>query len=92
MSDIKLDLSNLSDSFKEKAVACETAEAFIKLAASEGIELTDEQVAAISGGALWDEWLGHAVCKSCGSPSVHSTYAGGAAIHTCAACGFIWSD
>ena len=43
----------LSDDMKEKVTSCKTAEELIELAKSEGIELTDEQLDAISGGYDW---------------------------------------
>ena len=43
----------LSDDLKEKVTACKTSEELMNLAKSEGIELTDEQMDAISGGSTW---------------------------------------
>ena len=43
----------LSDELKAKITTCKTADELIELAKSEGIELTDEQLDAISGGYLW---------------------------------------
>ena len=45
---------NLSDELKEKAKACKTADEFVALADSEGVDLTDEQMEAISGGGGWE--------------------------------------
>ena len=44
----------LSDDLKKKAKACKTAEELMRLAKAEGIELTDEQMDAISGGVDWN--------------------------------------
>ena len=44
---------SLSDDLKAKATECKTAEELITLAKTEGIELTDEQLDAISGGYNW---------------------------------------
>ena len=43
----------LSDEMKEKVKSCKTADDLITLAKTEGIELTDEQLDAISGGSVW---------------------------------------
>ena len=44
---------SLSDDLKAKAANCKTGEELVALAQSEGIELTDEQLDAISGGFEW---------------------------------------
>ena len=52
---------DLSPELQEKAAACKTAEEIFALAKSEGIELSDEQLEAVSGGALFSNfvcWLG----------------------------------
>ena len=43
----------LSDDLKAKVVTCKTGEELVALAESEGIELTDEQLDALSGGSDW---------------------------------------
>ena len=43
----------LSDEMKKKVANCKTADDLITLAKTEGIELTDEQLDAISGGFDW---------------------------------------
>ena len=43
----------LSDEMKAKVANCKSAEELMELAKTEGIELTDEQMDAISGGATW---------------------------------------
>ena len=48
----------LSDEMKAKVKECRTSEELIALAKTEGIELTDEQLDAISGGSY--NW----VCSS----------------------------
>ena len=45
--------NGLSDDLKKKAMECRTAEELMSLAKTEGIELTDEQLDAISGGFEW---------------------------------------
>ena len=46
----------LSDEMKKKVTECRTAEELITLAKTEGIELTDEQLDAISGGSDDSDW------------------------------------
>ncbi len=48
-----MDLNNLSDEVKAKALECKTAEELLALAADEGVELSDDQLQAISGGMDW---------------------------------------
>ena len=64
-----MDFENLSPELKEKAIACKTSEELLELAKSEGIELNDEQIAAISGGQSWhcDTYVYHE-CKDDYSP------------------------
>ena len=45
-----MNLEDLSLELREKMSACETPDQLIKLAEDESIELTDEQIAEISGG------------------------------------------
>ena len=51
--DYKKMYDGLSDDLKKKVTECKTAEELMELAKSEGIELTDEQLDAISGGYNW---------------------------------------
>ena len=44
---------SLSEDLKTKAANCKTGEELVALAQSEGIELTDDQLDAISGGSDW---------------------------------------
>ena len=46
---------NLTDELKTKAKQCKNPEELLKLAGAEGIDLTDEQMDAISGGWNKDE-------------------------------------
>ena len=43
----------LSDDLKAKVATCKTGAELVSLAEKEGIELTDEQLDAISGGFDW---------------------------------------
>lgn len=58
----------LSEDLKAKVTSCKSAEEIFELAKTEGIELTDEQMDAISGGSKWGGWA----CSenSCGEDSV----------------------
>ena len=49
-----MDLEDLSPELQEKARTCKTAEDVLALAAQEGYELSDEQLAAVTGGMTWD--------------------------------------
>lgn len=48
-----MDFSNLSDELKEKASKCTSTEELLELARNEGVELSDEQLEAVSGGVDW---------------------------------------
>lgn len=45
--------SDLTDAQKAKARACKTSDDLVVLAKSEGVELTDDQLEAIAGGAWY---------------------------------------
>ena len=45
----------LSDDLKTKVANCKTGAELVSLAEREGIELTDEQLDAISGGSIWSD-------------------------------------
>ena len=44
---------DLTPEQQEKAKACKTPEELVALAKEEGVELTDEQIEAMSGGYVW---------------------------------------
>ena len=44
----------LSPELKAKVAECKSAEELAKLAKAEGVELTDEQLEALSGGSDWN--------------------------------------
>ena len=56
MEDYKKMFDGLSDEMKAKVTECKTADDLITIAKAEGIELTDEQLDAISGGINWVDW------------------------------------
>ena len=50
-----MDFNTIPDELKEKARTCKTADELVALAGAEGVELSDEQLEAVSGGLEWDE-------------------------------------
>ena len=48
-----MDKDDLSPELREKARACKTTEELLTLAETEGVELSDDQLEAVSGGAMW---------------------------------------
>ena len=50
-----MNISDITPELCEKAKAVKTPEELIALARSEGVELSDEQLEAVSGGA-WNDW------------------------------------
>ena len=57
-------LNGLSEEQIEKVKACKNSEELFKLAKEEGIELTEEQLEAINGGACTSKRI---TCPWCGS-------------------------
>ena len=51
-----MNFEKLPDSIKDEIRECTSSDELLDLAAREGVELTDEQVEAISGGAARD-WM-----------------------------------
>ena len=60
-------LQGLSEEQIKKVENCNSTEEIINLAKAEGIELTDEQLAAVSGGGLC---VSNKHCPKCGSKDV----------------------
>lgn len=48
-------LEGLTEEMRASIDACKTPEDLIALAESEGVELSDEQMEMVSGGAVWDD-------------------------------------
>ena len=80
-------LKGLSEEQIKKVEACNSSEEIINLAKAEGIELTDEQLAAVSGGGLCRS---NKKCPKCGSEHITDTQT----IHyieiKCNDCGHKW--
>ena len=53
-----MDYKNLTPEQMEKAKACKSTDELVALAKSEGIELNDQQLDAISGGNWCSTWCG----------------------------------
>ena len=49
-----MNFDNITPEQQERAKACKTTEELVALAEAEGIDLSDEQLEAVSGG---DEWI-----------------------------------
>ena len=91
-------LKGLSEEQIKKVEACKSSEEVINLAKAEGMELTDEQLEAVSGGGC----LGLSVkCSECGSKDVketveeYDTPGSGGGSYTvrksrCRKCGYKW--
>ena len=77
-----------------KVKACKNHEELLVLAKAEGIELTDEQLAAISGGGACSvasdvgDFLNPFDCPECGSNDVEKD----GKKYTCKKCGHTWMD
>ena len=48
--------NNLTDEQKKKVRACKTHKELLQLMKEESVELTDDQLEAISGGSLLQDW------------------------------------
>ena len=49
-----MDFKGLTPELQEKARACKTLEELLALAREEGLDLSDDEIEAISGGDCWD--------------------------------------
>ena len=52
---MNIDDMNLSPELREKAKACKTPEEMLALAKKEGYKLSEEELAAVSGGGGWSK-------------------------------------
>lgn len=76
-------LKGLSEEQIKKLNACNSSEEILTLAKDEGVELTNEQLEAISGGACHFQKI---TCPYCGSDSVHKTMIEGSEAYDCWSC------
>ena len=87
-------LKGLTDEQIAKVKACKNQEEVLKVAAEEGIELTDEQLEAVSGGCgtftATDK-----KCPKCGCNRLRQSCSGDVIVTyylTCTQCGHTWMD
>ncbi len=83
-------LKGLSEEQIAKVKECKNQEELLKLAKEEGIELTDEQLTAISGGGCFSSFK----CPNCDSKDykVLPRYqVSGCKTYHCNKCGYEWS-
>ena len=64
-------LKGLSEEQIKKVEACKSSEEILSLAKAEGVELNEEQLAAVSGGACKK---GNKKCPKCGSDNLSDEY------------------
>lgn len=57
-----MDFKDLSPELRDKARNCKTPEEVLNLAREEGYELSEEELAAVSGGVKWSLWCSDQKC------------------------------
>ena len=91
-------LKGLSEEQIKKVEACKSPEEIIALAKAEGVELTDEQLEAVSGGGCLNKTT---KCPECGSKDVKVTqeeddlpggFKSNVTKYKCKKCGHKWED
>ena len=83
-------LKGLTEEQIAKAKACKTQDELLKLAKEEGIELTSEQIEAVSGGGCFSSMK----CPNCGSKDYRKLpvyQISGCSTYKCNSCGHEWS-
>ena len=91
-------LKGLSEEQIKKVEACKNSDEILNLAKAEGVELNEEQLAAVSGGGCF----GTDKCPECGSEDISTShkdyketvYGTGDSteyIYKCRKCGYKWS-
>ena len=90
-------LKGLTDEQIEKASRCHSGVELLALAKEEGVELTSEQLEAVSGGACGPhQQFRTAACPQCGEQMqgefVETTPGDGKYHFTCKHCGFGWFE
>ena len=86
-------LKGLTEEQIAKVKACKNQEELLKYAKEEGIQLTDEQLEAVSGGICTS--TPEFKCPKCGSKNVETKHAENSIAewykNTCKNCGFYWN-
>ena len=89
-------LQGLTEEQIEKASKCKNQQELLALSKEEGIELTAEQLEAISGGSCVGSSLHDAKCPHCGAKVfgeyVETTPGDGKYIFRCARCDYEWKE
>ena len=90
-------LKGLTEEQIKKVKECKSSEEILALAKAEGVQLSDEQLEAVSGGGCLSRTL---KCKKCGSKNIHerSQYYPGSYgspgrtvyFYTCRECDYEW--
>ena len=83
-------LKGLSEEQIAKAKECKNQEELLKLAKEEGVELTSEQIEAVSGGGCFSSMK----CPNCGSNDFRKLpiyQVSGCSTYKCNQCGHEWS-
>ena len=85
-------LKGLTEEQIAKVKACKNQEELLALAKAEGIELNDEQLAAVSGGICTSTPT--FVCPKCGCTKIKTRYNENSIAewwnNTCQECGYVW--
>ena len=90
-------LKGLTKEQIEKVKACKNSDELLALAKAEGVELTNEQLTAISGGGACSvvsdvgDFLNPFDCPECGSNKVEAVKGKGN-LFECKSCGFRWRE
>ena len=83
-------LKGLTEEQIAKAKACKSQDELLKLAKEEGVELTSEQIEAVSGGGCFSSMK----CPNCGSKDFRKLAVyqiSGCSTYKCNSCGHEWS-
>lgn len=85
-----MDISNVAPELIEKAIG-KSPDEMLALAKAEGLELTDEQLDTIAGGAIWGE-SADGGCPYCKNKSYELvTVPNGTTVKKCGNCGFTYA-
>ena len=89
-------LKGLTEEQVAKVKACKNSEELLKLAKEEGIELSEEQLSAVSGGGVFCASTPTIPCPKCGSLNVSAVSQSGALSNywscKCKNCGHKWNE